>query len=278
VGQDDEPYLWLLRGLPEADERYAAEKKFASRLAVFLREKPDVKRPGKRPDQVLYNLLMLCAGLSCADELADPLYEVFERGQLKGTWRGVDVRSALKPGLFSNQRDSRLFATWEKLLLNGEHDVLPMDEFEFLEATRLMPESAARRGEPALDAIGKALRIVAERLGEEDTRENRFGSLARKVIDTYPGRPTWGRDLLLQALQQEWPKWAIEIIPGQHPEYVSRIIQTVRDSPYIRGRSVKGVIAHGFAEIESALTEEDPDAQSIKEAHQTSLKSLAVGA
>src|SRR2546425_483054 len=80
VGHDEEPYVWLLRGLPEADERHEAEKEFAKRVAVLLLDEPDVKRPGKRADQVLYNLFMLGAGLSCPDELAVPLYEIYERG------------------------------------------------------------------------------------------------------------------------------------------------------------------------------------------------------
>src|SRR5207253_9557411 len=66
AGDADEPYLWLLRGIPEASERHVTEVQFAGRVAALIRECPDVERPGKRPDQILYNLFMLCAGLSCA--------------------------------------------------------------------------------------------------------------------------------------------------------------------------------------------------------------------
>ena len=75
---------------------------------MLLKEKPDLKRPGKRPDQVLYNLLMMSASLSCPDELADPLFEMLQRGKLQGKWRGVELRTALKAALMSNQKDSRL--------------------------------------------------------------------------------------------------------------------------------------------------------------------------
>src|SRR5436309_11005637 len=64
------PYTTLFRSIPEADERYPAKKEFARRVAALLNEQPDVKPTGKRPEQVLYNLLMLCAGLSCSNELA----------------------------------------------------------------------------------------------------------------------------------------------------------------------------------------------------------------
>jgi hypothetical protein len=278
LGHDEEPYLWLVRGIPEADERYPAEKKFASRAAVLLKEQPDVKRPGKRPDQVLYNLLMLCAGLACADELFDPLFEVLERQKTQGNWRGIDLRTALKAALISNQKDSRLLPVWEDALLDGEQRFLAIDEYEFIDATRLMPPSAAKRGEPAVDAIGKALKIVAKRNEHQEMREEIFASAAKKVIDTYPGRPMWGRDLLLQAVQQEWPKWAIETIPGPYPEYVSRIIQNVRNSPFVTARSVNGLITHGFVERECKLPREHPDAHSMEEAHKASVKFLCVGA
>jgi len=214
VGHDEEPYLWLLRGVPEADERHAAEKKFTGRAAMLLKEKPDVKRPGKRPDQALYNLFMLCAGLSCPDELADPLFRVFERRQLKGKWRGIDIRSALKSALISNQKDSRVFASWEKLLLNGKNEFFTVDEFEFLDAARLMPESEDKRGEPALNAIGKAFKMMASKLEPDHERRIRYRSIVNKVIETYPGRPTWNLDLLRQADGNVWPIWSIECLPS----------------------------------------------------------------
>ncbi len=274
LDRGEEPYLWLLRGIPDANERHSAEKKFATRVAALLREKPDVKRPGKRPDQVLYNLFMLCAALSCPDELFDPSVEVLERQAMHGKWRGIDLRTALKAALISNQKDSRLLSVWEEALRNGNQRFLAIDEYEFVDAARLMPPSLARRGEPHLPAIGRALKVVAERHETDGTREKVFASLAKRVIDTFPGRPMWGRDLLLQAVQHEWPKWAVEIIPANYPEYVSRIIRSVRDSPFKRDRAVGGVIVHGFAE--SALSHELPNARSIKEAYEIGLKSLAV--
>ena len=232
----------------------------------------------KRPEQVLYNLLMLCAGLSCSNELADPLFNLLQRHALQGKWRGIDLRTALKAALISNQRDLRLLPFWEDALRDGEQRFLTIDEYDFVEAARLMPPSAVERGSPALDPIGKALKIVTERWEHEDTRGEIFISLAKKVIDTYPGRRMWGRDLLLQAVQQEWPKWAIEIIPGPYPEYISRIIQNVRNSPFVTARSVNGLITHGFVESESKLPREHPDAHSMEEAHKASVKFLCVGA
>jgi hypothetical protein len=291
LGHEEEPYLWLLRGIPDDAERYQTEKKLATRAAVFLREQPDVKRPGQDPDQVLYNLLMFCAGLSSAHELADPLFEFLERRRLEGKWRGVDLRTALKSALITNQRDARLVPVWEESLINGHERFLTIDEYDFIDAARLIPGSIEKQGTPALDVIGKALRVVADRHDRDEKREQTFFTLANKVIDTYPRRPSWGRDLLIQALKQAWPRWAIEVMPANSPD-ISRIIQSVRMSPYKGERSARGVIVHGLAE--SAVSEaraaaaqsslpcrprlEKSKATPIQEAHVIGLRALSVGA
>ena len=56
------PFQRLLDELPEVG-RVEAKKKLATRAASLLAEQPDVKRTGEDPDEVLYNLLQLCAGL-----------------------------------------------------------------------------------------------------------------------------------------------------------------------------------------------------------------------
>src|SRR6185503_11521173 len=116
VGHDEEPYLWLLRGIPPGADRDNVEEAFANRVAKLLDEKPDETRLGERPDQLLYNLYHLCAGLQRPDELGERLYAVFTRGKLKGEWRGVDLRYALLGALISNQVDARLLPVWEAML------------------------------------------------------------------------------------------------------------------------------------------------------------------
>jgi hypothetical protein len=271
-GQDEEPYLALLRGIPDADEKYATERAYAQRVAMLLNEKPDVKRPGKRPNQILYNLFMLCAGLSSPDDLFDPLCAVLERGKVAVNWRGVDVRTALKAALILNQGDERLLPVWERAVQKDNAGFLVLDEYEFLEAARFMPPSRAERGKPALNVIGKALKLIATREEPEEDREVIFRSILEKVMNSYPGW-TWGRDLLLQSVEHGWPKWAIESIPATSPEYAVRIIQSVKASPYTNERSIMGIIVHGF----SVTADAQPNARGIEEAHKSGLKSLAVG-
>lgn len=213
-GHDDDPFLWLLRGLPAGDERYSAETKLASRVAAVLEEQPDVKCPGDRPDELLYNLFMLCAGLGCPDQLSEPLYCVFERGQLKGEWLGVDLRGVLRDALISNPLDNRLQPVWEAMFKGRGHDFLPGDTYDGFEGIRLMPPSADKRGEPALDAIGNALKAMARYLEQAHDRRPEFRSLINRVVDTYPGRPPWDIDLVMQADKNRWPTWAVECLPS----------------------------------------------------------------
>lgn len=215
-GDADESYLWLLRGIPDGDKRHPIETRFAERVAALINERPDVKRPGKRPDQILDNLFMLCAALSCADELADPLFGVLQRGQLRGEWRGNDLRTSLKAALIANQKDSRLLPFWEGALQNSEQRFLTIDEFDFVEAARLMPPSASERGKPAMDAIGRALRLTASRWQEDAEKRLKHRALICKVEDTYPSRPSWPLDLVYAADTHEWPKWAVDCLPSLH--------------------------------------------------------------
>jgi hypothetical protein len=214
VGHDEEPYVWLLRGLPPADEKYNSETALARRVATILEDKPDLKRPGRRPDQVLYNLLMLCAGLSCPDELAQPLQSILRRETLEGEWLGVNLRYALQSALILNQIDARLLPEWEGLLNGSEHGTLPGGVREGFEGVRLMPPSFAERGSPALDAIGRVLAVMAAHYERDKGRRRAFAFLVNRVIETYPGRPTWDLDLMLQADKDDWPVWAVECLPS----------------------------------------------------------------
>jgi hypothetical protein len=219
-GYTDEPYLLLLRALPQIDESYATETALARRAAHILAARPDVLRPGKRPEQLLYNLLMLCAGLGQPSELADPLYEVYERRALRGDWRGLELRAALGPALIYNQKDNRLEAEWQGLIQADRHEYLIGDREDGVEAVLLMPPSIEQQGEPALDAIGAALHAVTQQVEGQTQQVERheerpasFLPFVNRVLSTYPGRPTWSADLIRMANGHYWPAWAVMCLP-----------------------------------------------------------------
>ncbi|HEV7892634.1 MAG TPA: hypothetical protein VGP08_18620 [Pyrinomonadaceae bacterium] len=217
---EQEPYAWLLDGLPLADERYKAETELAARAARLLETEPDAQPTDERRDEWLYNLLMLCAGLSCPTQLADPLHAMFERRQLmtrtlqsEESWQSMQLPQALESALITNQRDERMHYVWLSMLMRREHETLTGDEYAGFEGVRLMPASSAARGRPALDAIGEGLAFMAGYIEERRDRRAEFFRLIERVLRTYPGRPTWDSDLVWQAHYREWPNWAVSCLP-----------------------------------------------------------------
>jgi hypothetical protein len=213
VGHDEEPYIWLLRGLPRGKGRHDAEQELSSQLARVLQREPDRHRPGRRPEQMLYNLLMLCAGLSTSTELAEPLDAMFQREVLAGHWQGHDVRDALLLALIHNQPDARWGPVWSQLLAGG-HPFLPGGPYDGFRGILRMPPPGGQPGEPALEAIGQALRQMGDYLSERhySDRRPRFRELLSWVEQTYPStrRP---RDLLELADRQHWPEWMVTCLP-----------------------------------------------------------------
>ena len=212
-GYDEDPYVWLLRGLPLADERHQAERELARRLSVFFSHQPDVCQPKTCPEEVLYNLFMLCAELQCRDELADPLYQVFTRRSLNGEWRGVDLREVLTSALIYNQKDDRLESVWEDML-RGKTDFLPGDAYTAFAGILYKPKSELTRGTPHLDSIGRALARMADDLEPQKNGHVELLRLIRWVQDAYPrSQNLWGKDLIEQADKHNWSDWALVRLP-----------------------------------------------------------------
>lgn len=211
---EDEPFRWLLRGVPLAGERHYIENKFAQRVAAFLQEKPDESHVGRRPTELLYNLLELCAALSVPDQLANPLYEMFERRILKGSWRGIDLRISLRRALIFNQIDNRLESVWQDLLSGNGHAWLLGDHYDGFEGVRLQPHSPDSRGEPDTNAIGCALAAMTTHIESNRLCRLEFRDLINRVLATYPGRPTWYEELIEQADEKKFPAWAVSALPS----------------------------------------------------------------
>src|SRR6266404_225706 len=213
VGHQEEPFLWLLRGIPVGSHRYEAERKMASAAARILAMEPDLNPVGKRPDQLLYNLLMLCAGLGATDELAEQLYSVLGRQTVNGRWMGNDLRGTLRAALIENQIDNRLKPVWEAMLSGTRGESLPGNRYDGFEGILLMPLSPDRREQPDLDAIGSALTVLAGVLKEEEDKRSDFRYLVSRVYEAYPGRPSLQEELVRQADKNNWPTWALEALP-----------------------------------------------------------------
>jgi hypothetical protein len=224
-GHMEEPYIWLLRGLPPGGDRFRAETALALRAAALLDAEPDRSPVGERPERVLYNLLMLCTGLSCPDQLAEPLWRMYlrvrerrEGNRLERNWRGFSLRGALRSALVENQLDNRMERVWFSMLEGADDDILPRDSYDGFAGIVQMPSRQEGRGYPAVAEIGRALGLLARRL-EIEVREGyraEFLRLLRQTLQTYPDRGgnRWSIDLLRAADREAWPAWSVQCLPS----------------------------------------------------------------
>lgn len=280
ISSEDDAFLWLLRALPQ-DELYSAKKELASRAAAVLALEPDETRPGDEPDQVLFNLFYLCAGLACADELADPLYDVYQRSdyqrgelsdKLKGEWSGITLRDALRAAVTTNQVDRRLECVWKDMVEGKSGGFLPGDVEDGFEGLLFMPRSTEERGEPALDAIGWALKVLGDKFEHEVGREADFQRYVERISIVHPGY-AWDVCLLTQAQRYEWPVWTVEQLPGSCPRRASLYLQACPD---LRSKEFKAVIHQAIIDSKLEVNGDAHEAEPLEEAHRESLKSLGV--
>ncbi len=212
VGHDEEPHVWLMRGLPPDDEDLRAE--MARRVVRILSSRPDVELPGRRPDQVLYNLLMLCSSLGRPFELAEPLYQMFVRERLSGKWLGVGLPECLRDALIENQIDDRLLPVWEQMLSGQKHKFLAGRQYEGFAGILMRCQQEVNSDQRALDAIGSALSQMTKYLSQEHDCRVEFRALIKKVEKSHPLWPSCSLDLVMQAHKNMWPDWAVSCIAG----------------------------------------------------------------
>jgi len=212
VGHDEDAYVWILRGLLLAEERGEAEAEMARRMAAVLGERPDLARPGLRPEELLFNLLMVCAGLGFPEHLGGPLLDLYERRELRGDWMGVDLRVALTAALIPNQLDDRLLPVWRSMIDGRGDEYLIGSVAHGIDGVSFLP--AAEPGEPPLDEIGAALKALSVHLHDEPDRRVEFKAYLDRVLSRYPGRPSWNEELVRLADSHEWPDWAVVSLPS----------------------------------------------------------------
>ena len=221
----DEPYVWLAEAyehLAEGDDR----EEFRNRLANVLDSRPDVERPGRRPEELLYNLLLLCTRIEDRRKLGPPLLRMYDRADgdsgLKGLqWSGLDLRKPLSSALIVNQpfrtattgeRDldetirPRLEAAWFRLLESHEDDALPVTEAYGFSGVLTLDEP----GSPNLPALGRAVDATVKAGPEAEGRpRDEFRDRLARILDRHPSRSEELINFfLLQARTSRWEDWA----------------------------------------------------------------------
>jgi hypothetical protein len=218
VGTDDEPHQWLMRGLAETQERARCERRLAAGLARWLDTEPDTEAHGEYPDRLVYNGLMLAAGLSSPDELARPLLAMYERRRLEGEYQGLGHPASLRMALAANQRDAGLEPVWLDMAIEKGTEFLPGWPMDGVEGLMWMPDPERGRGYPALGALGKAVLYQAELLADQPNGLRRWDQLLDRVVNAYPGQENRiVTHLMLKAIPPggNCPAWALSALEAR---------------------------------------------------------------
>lgn len=235
VGSTEEPYVWISRALFTGASRAEREKRLAARLGRLIDEQPDVNLPGARPEQILFNLLSLCAEMNRPDELSEPLRRMFERRLLAGEWDGLLLRGRLRAALASNQNDGQLEPIWRAMAQGKAHEFLPGNPYHGLDGILLMPPV---EGEPPVDSIGAALGAISRFLNDRPNREEVLARLIDRSGRTYQTGSLVVCDLVWWAFYDSWPSWARECLTLRVPDRdgIRRFIREAGEE-YERGPS-----------------------------------------
>lgn len=218
LGEEDEPYVWLIRGLlevPEGERRDEVTRRLAAWLAEIL-ERPDVEKLGHLPDRLLYNALMLAGGLECPEILWEPLLGMLERNTLGDrTYHGIPLRSSLRTALVNNQLDSRLEDIWLAMATEkGGDERLPGNVYDGFGGIVRLPGSELVPGSRSWDLLREGLTHSVKRLGDMTERRILFRNLTEQLVERHSEQGKVNHWLLVMAHQESWPRWAVEGLPS----------------------------------------------------------------
>lgn len=212
VGHTEEPYVWMLRALSFSEAFYRRE--LARRIALLIeKDRPHERLGDDYDDELLYNLLYLCAGLRCREELGEPLrgvYDFFSRADgaralpIEGRY---DLRGALRDAIIPNQIDGALGRAWRQMLGGRPHALLRGSAYAGFDGLVHMPERRREHYEPAIGEIGWALARMAEHLKDEKDRHRSFRRLVEHAQKAWLGHGDWDREMMEQAIANDWPAW-----------------------------------------------------------------------
>ncbi len=214
---DDEPFVWLLRGLDAIDDGGETDAALCRWTARLLSDEPEAVLDEEEGSRWVYNLLMLASALADPDHLAVPLKEIYQRRKLRGEYLRIDLRAALREALATNQADAGLEPMWSAMAVGkAEGSFLPGNTFQGLMGLLHMPDPERGPGFPALAPIRVALsRQVEELASEEQTQKLELFSICERLLRSYPDHTEVIQNVFFEeARSKPWPEWAVEALPS----------------------------------------------------------------
>ena len=207
---NDEPHLWLMRGLEEIGMARQENSPFCKRLAGVIKQLPKIAQDGKRPEQVIYNALMLAACLHCPKCLGESLLAVNSRDEIQGEWTRIDLRVALRLALIENQINQDLWPVWESLVEEAPNRPLPGTPLDGFTGICKMPRSADKLGEPDVEAILWGLTRMVAILTETPDRVKNLFHLFHGLKKKYP-KINWALKAVEGSPINRWASWSIGV-------------------------------------------------------------------
>ena len=213
LGYESEPYVWILRSLPEAAS-YRHE--LANRIAKFLEQSPVHAIPNQEyNDSFFYNLLHVSAGLGCRDLLGKQLSEIFyffashkdQQEDFFSPSKPYNLNNAFREALITNQVDSSFRDIWRAGLEGQQASFLLGDVYSCFRGILYLSDD----NQPATKDIGWALGKMAQYLEPERERHQKFRRLLERVKEVWPQETVneeWDRVLMLESMVNNWSDWA----------------------------------------------------------------------
>lgn len=174
VGYDEEPYVWIQRGLKTLPALYL--KQFTHLIINFLKEeKPHLNPSPLNSDKLLFNLFSYCSECGLPKTTAKSIFEVFEDS--------------------ISERNFRDF-----LLIQRVYNIKRAVGEAFYSNTF------------ALDELGKNLKRRAEELSYDKNREEKFHELVMHIQKVWLDYPNWSEVMSEQAVKNDFPAWVADKI------------------------------------------------------------------
>jgi hypothetical protein len=221
VDPNDEPYLWILRGLPAGGDLPQWQRMMAEAVADLLNSAPDMEVAAGHPEMLLFNLLELSARLRCETVLAQPLRAILRRDKLAGRrYLGMDLRHSLRFALTHNQPDCELESAWMAMARGQGTPGLTGSSRDGVEGILHM-KVPQQPGVPPKTAIASALTEYGRALDDSPASAVKFAAVLLKLLDRFPGQfePTAFVEMSDQNKWREWTDMAIPKLFIQTGEY-----------------------------------------------------------
>lgn len=204
---NDEPYLWLMRGLEEIGMAKLKGGRFCERFGLMLDKMPEIALECERPEEVLYNVFRLAVCLHCPSCLGKPLLKIYSQGKIQGDWMRIDLRSVLRAALIENQINQDLRPVWASLFEEESKRLLPGKPLDGFTGICKMPRSENELGVPDVEAIlGGLTKMVAYLKDKPDRVKNLF-ALFFGLKEEYPA-VNWASKWSYQSRRDNWMPWA----------------------------------------------------------------------